>query len=444
MADDNDAVAEFSLEYSFFESGSEKPVSGKAAAKLSKEELSILPETGEPLMFTYRELVEISPKDYKLHIPTSSGEKLELYGLGYKYEDFIRYLNKLRNELIEKDMLIGESIVKSGIKAEVERYVLNELRGGNLECEIKLLETSLVFTPEKAEITRIPYSGILEFSAEDYKITVTCESGKKFIFSSLGNKYDSVKKELADAINELSLKAQSLLKELAPDIDSQSIRKAARLMKDGKSVSKKNIDSISPSLWEKLERKVKSLNFWNEYDFLKNLSSRDKLCIGLKRGLMGALTGDYVWFLFPVCGDLSKKSGNAVGNAVAMEAISEEEGGKATYFFRICPRKDYANMKDAELMAQEADKLLKTINSCMITINFRREPIYLTEEKLQDPKYMRYNFSIARLPELKILRELFIGRIIHSSFDQWKKDVSDLLKFNVDSKNDSERWTKNG
>jgi hypothetical protein len=40
------------------------------------------------------------------------------------------------------------------------------------------------------------------------------------------------------------------------------------------------------------------------------------------------------------------------------------------------------------------------------------------------------------------LRNLFIGRVIHSSVDQWKSDVTSLLEFNNKSRDDNEKWKK--
>jgi hypothetical protein len=80
------------------------------------------------------------------------------------------------------------------------------------------------------------------------------------------------------------------------------------------------------------------------------------------------------------------------------------------------------------------------INRLMIDINFRREPIYLSDERLKEPQYSKYLYAVRKIPSLKALRELFIGRVIHSSFEQWKSDVSDLLKFNVSVENDDMKW----
>jgi hypothetical protein len=125
-----------------------------------------------------------------------------------------------------------------------------------------------------------------------------------------------------------------------------------------------------------------------------------------------------------------------------MEAASEDGGGKATYFFRIVSRKDYPAIKSIQDMHKEVDNFIKGINRCMLATNFRREPIYLSDEKLADPRYTRYRFAIQKLPALQTLSRLFIGRVIHSSLEQWKQDVAELLKFNVTTLDDSARWAK--
>ena len=125
-----------------------------------------------------------------------------------------------------------------------------------------------------------------------------------------------------------------------------------------------------------------------------------------------------------------------------MEAASEDGGGKATYFFRIVSGKNYPALKNIQDMHREVDNFIKVINRCMLAINFRREPIYLSDEKLADPQYTRYKFAIQKLQALRTLRSLFIGRVIHSSPAQWKQDVAELLKFNVTTLDDSVRWAK--
>jgi hypothetical protein len=121
--------------------------------------------------------------------------------------------------------------------------------------------------------------------------------------------------------------------------------------------------------------------------------------------------------------------------------VDTAASGKATYFFRIMPRSDHANAREEE-MAGELGNFIKTINRCMIDINFRREPIFLSDDELDSPKYAQYRFAVAKIPSLRTLRNLFIGRVIHSSFDQWKNDITNLLEFIINSKHDNEKWKK--
>ena len=43
------------------------------------------------------------------------------------------------------------------------------------------------------------------------------------------------------------------------------------------------------------------------------------------------------------------------------------------------------------------------------------------------------------MPQLKLLRKQFIGRIIHSNFNQWKSNVTNLLNFNSNSQDNTEK-----
>ena len=194
------------------------------------------------------------------------------------------------------------------------------------------------------------------------------------------------------------------------------------------------------------------------------------MCVGIKRGLMGDLTGTYIWMMFP----LLNPGTNRLSNTIAIEAFNtqdntgenkkqqnssenavsetEEETSQtldeqkpattgATYFFRTMGRKEYAQTKDEDLII-ELENFIKNINRAMIDVNFRREPIFLSEEQLDSTKYVQYRFAIARMPSLRMLRSLFIGRVIHSSPEQWKSNVTSLLAFNTKSLDDTEKWKK--
>jgi hypothetical protein len=442
---------------------------GKAKSVLDENYLTLVVEFGEPMLFAYTDIIGIYDHDYKIDLFLSSKQTLNLSGLGYQYEDFLFQLYKLRNELLLKYLLMEETLVQAAFEAHFNWLNSNGQLNQTGDCEVRLYETALVILPQKGEPIRVPYCYITQTNKANYKIVVTSEFGEKFEFSRLGEKFDPLAKGLSDAFNKMMLRSQEAVKELIPEADPVTVRKLAALMKDGRAAKKKDIEPLSPDFWRRLTKKVKEAGMSPEYDFLNSMALTDQVCVGVKRGLMGDLTGSYIWLLFPL---RDVKTGK-LSNALALEAFSasqdnaqdQEEGetevaspeentgeqganggetfasGKATYFFRMKPRRDYVLAKEEE-MNRELENFINNVNRCMIDTNFRREPIFLPEDRLDNPKYVQYRFAVAKMPSLRTLRNLFIGKVIHSSFDQWKNDVISLLEFNNKSKDDNEKWKK--
>jgi hypothetical protein len=426
--------------YSLLDTKEQQVAAGDALTRLDQENLSVLPKLAAPLSLAYRDIIDASPSDFALKLALSSGETLTLFSLGYKYEDFVRVFSKLRNEILLKDALMNESLRKSGIAATLVHLGEGGKEVSTGKCQLRLYDTAVVLIPEKGEFTRIPYSCVTNAHDEGYSLRLTAESGDQFVLSGMGKDFESVKETLSTVMSELSLRAQVLLKELLPDASPAVIWKAASFMKDGRAASRFEIESVSQELWAGLEKRLEVLGMREEYDFLKAMSRQQKICIGMKRGLMGDLTGDYVWFLVPIYGGPPGET----GNAIAMEASTGESPGRATYFFKIVNRSDYRLTKNTQILDETVDALLREIDRCMLEINFRREPIYLPDTKLDDPQYLRYRFAVKKLKRLRTLRNLYVGRVMHFSPDQWRKDVMDLLSFNASAVDENAKWLKTG
>jgi hypothetical protein len=242
---------------------------------------------------------------------------------------------------------------------------------------------------------------------------------------------------------DMSAKVQAMLKDAYPEGDGGMIARAAKLMRDGRAAKRADIEAVCPGLWSGLEMKVAGYDMEEEYKILTAQAQKERVRIGMKRSLvqgeeeLGKL-GEYVFFLAPI---YSTDSGKG-GNALAFEAASGEDEGRATYFFRIMERDAYRGAKSMEDLDSAAERFMDDIVKALIAINFRREPIYLEDAKLYTPQYSQYRYALAKIPELKLLREHFVGRVIHSEPLQWATDVSDLLKFNVTTKDPKARWVK--
>jgi len=389
---------------------------------LEQENFSIFPENWGTYLFSYREVIDVIPEDYQLKLSLNKGQELIISQLGYQYEDFIRIFIKLRNEMILKDLLFQETLKKSGLEADFLYLDESGLEKQKGKAEFKFYQTSLVILPERGELMKIPFRDISETKTDNFQIEMKIEKNGKVIISKLGEKFDLFKETLQSCLNEIVLNVQNFIKGIWSEIDFSTLNKISSLIKEGKAIKRGEIETMAPEFWERFEKALTRTEVKEEYEFLKSIGEQEKIYLGFKKGLMGELTGDYLWFFIPIYSQDKSK----LGNAIAFETTGEKETGRATYFFRILGRNEYKTADKAQIDNQ-IDDLISKINLGLLAINFRREPIYLPEEKLEEPDYAKYRFSMAKIPEIKLMRELFIGRVIHRDNEQWQKGVTDLL-----------------
>lgn len=426
------------VEYWLQDSAEASLIKGEGVITLGQETFVVQGQFNQALTFTYREVVTVKAADYRINLELSSAETLTVFSLGYRYEDFLRDFHHLRNEIIIKDLLMKEKFCYPGVKAEFSYLDEQGRETGKGGCELRLYETVLIVVPTAGEIIRMPYRDFKNIETTDYRITIITEYNEKLIFSMLGKMFDPFVRDLQGMMNELKEKAQTFIMEVLPGEDPSIIRKFSGLVKEGKAVQKNAVEKIGLCFWNGLEQRLEQAGIKNEYDFLKALSVTERLQIGFKRGLWGDLSGYYLWFLIPIYSLNPAKP----GNIVAMEAVSGEGQKKATYFFKIVNRSEYRNFSSQEALDQKVDRFLQGMNYCLSAVNFRREPIYLNEAELMKPEYSGYRFSIQKIPALRSLRDCFVGRIVHSSFQQWSEDVADLLQFNVGVSDEDAKWEK--
>jgi hypothetical protein len=415
--------------------------SGEARARLEEDGLSIRPADGEALYVSYRDILLVSSADYTIRLSLAPNESLELEGLGYRFEDFLRILHRFRNEILIADLLMQEPLLKPDVPARFRRLDATGTETGQGSGRVRIYRTSLVLIPENGEFLRIFLGDISGTATADYSLTIASDTGEKLVLSRMGGQLDAFARVLSGQVGDLLVKVQSALKTFSPGTDIAVVRQAARLMKEGRAARRSDLDAVAPDIWKGLEASLAGLNVGDEYGFLKTYTQPDKIAFGWKRGLSGGETADYFWFLFP----LYSMDPGRPGNALAWEATTgDEEQGRATYFFRMTGRGEYAGPKKRDDLDRAADAFIREIGFALRTVNFRREPIYFPEERLSEPAYARYKFAVRKIPELRTLRARFIGRVIHESKEQWEKDVLDLLTFNVTAADDAAVWVKSG
>ena len=110
---------EVTVNYKLFDDSSNLKREGEAKASLDGQYLTLTVQFEEPIFLAYTDIVGISDYDYKVDL-FSSKEKLNLWGLGYQYEDFLFQLYKLRNEVLLKYLLMRNHFFKRRFRSTIQ------------------------------------------------------------------------------------------------------------------------------------------------------------------------------------------------------------------------------------------------------------------------------------------------------------------------------------
>lgn len=129
------------------------------------------------------------------------------------------------------------------------------------------------------------------------------------------------------------------------------------------------------------------------------------------------------WFFFPLNGE---RGAATPANVVAWESSSKS--GRATYLFRLVDPAQTSSLAHPARAQATVEAAIHELNRAIGLLNFRREPIYLSDDDLAlDPRYRRYAIACRKLPELRRLRASFLGRAIHTSPEAWQKQLETFL-----------------
>jgi hypothetical protein len=125
-----------------------------------------------------------------------------------------------------------------------------------------------------------------------------------------------------------------------------------------------------------------------------------------------------LWYFTPLA-----KDGKPL-NCVAQEVTSE--GGHATYVFRLMEPERFGALSGDDL-ADAVTEGIARLNRALLTLNFRREPIYLTDDQITAGAHTRYAVALRKLGYLRWTRTAFLGRAIHKDDAAWRAQLEDAI-----------------
>jgi hypothetical protein len=411
---------------------------GSCRVTFDEENLRIASSRTPDLAFDLGDIAAVSAGDYQLQLKLYDGSAIVLSQFGRMFE-------QLRHDLV--DAWRGRLVVCLLLEDLEEVTHLDGFaqldsaeRSFSSPAEIRLYRSNLAILPTSAVAFQWRLADIDAVDFDETTYTLGLRSGvDRLILTRMGKRTRDLIARLQEAMTVLSDRSAQALHSLFPFLSPEEFASVAGFMKEGRTVSLAQLATIHPAIERALLENAVGASrkpFFNE---LKKRAADPGLYAGFKlvrteqdepspeepENSDAAAApeplpqiGDesvLCWFFFPL--------GGGPAHAEQVQSVAWEctsLSGRATYIFRADGR--------------NPDASIHRLNRGIVTLNFRREPIYLPDNALDvQPRFRRYAIARRNIPVLKELRGSFIGRALHTSAEAWQKQLDELANTVVSS-----------
>jgi len=397
---------------------------GSARGTLQGETFTLLTDRAETIRIVDRDVDAVREEGRVIIVRLATGAELTLSKAGRDHETCVRHLTEFCDRGLIRDLLMEEAEIfptteakfkvqgsKSKVGTETGQPITPDSQLlSPAPCRIYLFESGLVLFRDGAEPVRIPFGIVDGVQDEGLNLAVGLDDGATWTLSALARSRDPFRNALVTGMDALQTRMQEALKTAFPGLDPAAIPALSRLFKDGRTVFKDDAESAGPGLWMSLEKAWAASEAAVTYSTLASKAGGAPIAFGIKHGLWGDLAGDYLFCLIPGLGEMIAWE----TTPLAPKEESDETEGRATYFFRREAGADWR---------REVDALARRL----LMINFRREPVYLAQDKLEDAAHAQTARAVRHLEPLRNLRKQFAGRAIHTTPEGWTKSVETIL-----------------
>lgn len=412
---------------------------GACRVACDAENLRLVAAAGPGTAVDLGDIDEVAAPDYELHLKLHDGSAVRLFHFGSQ-------LQNLRHDLLEswRRRLVRCLLVEDREEiARVEGVAALDSADGSLcaPAEIRLYRRNLAVFPAAAA----PFQWRLaEIDAVDFDETaygLILSSGKeRLVLTKLARKTREFMAQVRDATGALAERSAQVIRAVFPFLSIEGFQQVAALWKEGRALPLERLAAIHPSAAEVLEHncvpgralpyfrflKARAAGLYAGYNFVRKEEAGEvdeAPAPEEETGAGGGAAEDterplvdlgdeslLFWFFLRMRGGSSRLG---CAELAAWECTSL--AGRATYFFRLPS-------------ACGTDEAIGRLSRALAVLNFRREPVYLTDQALElEPRYRCYAIARRKIPILRELRESFCGRAVHTSLAAWQKQLESIL-----------------
>ena len=455
-------MSDFNAKFQYLEASGDVSQEGACHAQFDAQTFTLTPETAPPMAFDLGDLDAVAAADWEIRLPLYTGNTIVLRQMGRAYETLAHDLLDAYRDRALQCLLLEDM-------QEVTRFNgIFELTGPGSSprsdpAEIRLFKSNLAVLPTTSQSFQWRLADVDSVRFDSNAWEIVLQAGPDQLkFTKLAKRTEEFAAKVREAMSALAAQSAQALHSIFPFLNPDQLQKTAGLLREGQSASVAKLAGINPKIPAALTANAVDKDLKPYYDDLVARNGNGMLYAGFKMIRQESKDGEAAnsnddesgesheagsssssitqlsdspitnlsaapdadadapetlyWFFFPI-----------PGNVVAWEASSKS--GRATYFFRMVEPAQTAQLRDPSQAPALIDAAVRRLNRVLGMLNFRRRPIYLSDDELDmDPKFHRYAISARRLSELRQVRASFLGRAFHSSFEAWQTQVKGILE----------------
>jgi hypothetical protein len=398
----------YSGKFQYLDASGAAASQGACQFRFDPETAILTPASGTPIAFDLGDVDRAVKHDWDFELALFTGRRVQLKQFGAAFSTMSEELLAAWRDRTVRCLLLEDL-------EEVARYsAAAGLNAAPSPAEIRLYKSNIAVLPLDGAPIQWRLAEVDAVGFDDATYTFTLQSGgEKLAVAKLAKKTGEFRGNLDGALADLRTREAEALHNTFPFLDPDCLQRLIQAMPEGRSVALSAMQAIHPKLPDALIAQTVDEHLRPYFDALRKRSVGDGLMAGFKfirpdeeesgedggQQESGAKKDEsplFFWFFFPLA-----------GNRAAWEATTGS--GRATYFF------------DAPA---PADQAIAHLTRGLALVNFRREPVYLSDELLeQEQRFRKYAIGCRKLPDLRTLRAAFRGRAIHTSLEAWTAQV---------------------
>ena len=364
----------------------------------------ITPQSGSPVTFDLGDIDLALKNEWDLQLTLFTGRRLTLRQFGSAFDRMVgEFIAAWRDRTVR--CMVLEDLEPVGTYTGVAG-------AADLEpAEIRIFKSNIAILPLASTPYQWRLAAVDGLSFDDASYTITLRSSDQQLrIGKLAKKTDELRDKLQTQYDAIRQQSAEAMHSTFLFLDPDHLEQLLAAMPEARSVSLGRLSAIDPELADAMIARAVSESL--RHVLKKRALTQDSVMCGYKFIRPDEVEESdapqdpdqpplFFWFFFPLAGGVA-----------AWEASTG--GGRATYFFRID--------------ASQPEASIAKLTNGLALVNFRREPVYLSDTSLaQQKEFHRYAIGARKLPELRALRGAFIGRAMHSDVEKWTAQMDVIL-----------------